>query len=159
MKGLLYCFIISPLFLFSRCAWIDEENCTTLPSSIDVNIYVTLDIGATKDEKCDSNIDFAVDFYKDHCGGGNSQTMSYLFSGCYEQDGHWYLQKVGIGTWSITIKNNEDAIFFNLVDDASKILASGSVTGKRIYEVTNQGGKGLHVLWGMGSEQYVFIVN
>ncbi|MCK5367308.1 MAG: hypothetical protein KAQ62_02120 [Cyclobacteriaceae bacterium] len=159
MKILTYCLFGSLLFLFCECEFLEEEDCTTLPSSIDINIYVTLDIGATKNEKCDSDIEYAVDFYKDHCGGGLSQTMSYLFNGCYEEDGHWYLQKKGIGTWSITIKNNEDAIYFNLVEYTGKVLASGSVTGKRIYEVTNQGGKGLHVLWGMGSVHYVFAVN
>ena len=88
MKALIYCLISSFLFLFCRCEFLEEEDCTALPSSIDVNIYVTLDIGTTENYRCDMKFGYAVDFYKDHCGGGLSQTMSYLFNGCYEQDGH-----------------------------------------------------------------------
>jgi hypothetical protein len=133
----LFCFI----FCFLGLCDDEEDNCTKLEKEITVRIYSEL-VDFSEKKLCDKT--FAVDFYKDHCGGGPSGQMSYTHQGCYDLEGYTYISKVGIGTWDITFKYEEDRLNVNIVNPNSKIT-SGSISGKQIYDETNGGNTALRI--------------
>jgi len=86
----LFCFI----FCFLGLCDDEEDDCTKLDKEITVKIYSQIfdDTGT----QCENT--FAVDFYKDHCGGGPSGQMSYIHEGCYTDELNLtYVRKEGIG--------------------------------------------------------------
>jgi len=131
----LFCFILCFLDLCGD----EESDCTKLEKEITVKIFS--EIADYSRYACDET--WAVDFYKDHCGGGPSGQMSYIHKGCYEYyDNLTYVQREGIGTWEITFRNEEDMLNVNVVDYLSNI-SSASISGKRIYEITEGGSTSL----------------
>ena len=150
MKASIYCLLSTFLFLFCGCWWLEEDDCTPLPTSITVRINAVIS-DATESTRCEYG--YAVDFYKDHCGGGPSSTMSYLFKGCYEDtDGLYFVNREGIGSWDLTFKYEEDKLNVKLVEDTGKELIGRVLDGKTIYDRTNQGSKALTLLFILKTE-------
>jgi hypothetical protein len=137
------------MFLSNWCE--DEEgDCTKLANEITVKVYAQI-LDKTVWGACDES--YAVDFWKVHCGGGPSNTMSYIFKGCYAHESKedwYYVQKEGIGTWDITFKYEEDNLHVKLVDykgeEVEDIGMYPVIDGKSIYSLTNGGSKGLGIM-------------
>ena len=139
MKILVYALFASLLF-FECCT--PEDSCTSLPSSIDTKIYFNLWDNSPNHEACDSK--WMVKFYKDHCGGGLSGEMEYDYESCHEYNGAMILNRVGIGNWEITFKNEEDLLNISIYNSTNQVAAADfSMTGKQIYNRTQQGSSSL----------------
>ena len=83
---------------------------------------------------------YAIDFYKDHCGGDLSKTMSYLYQGCYIEGSNNYVQRKSVFLWDITFTYVQDMLNVSVVDSRF----NGKITQIRInaldiYEMTNGG--------------------
>ncbi len=144
MKLFIY-ILFSPLLFLGWCYNDDEEDCTTLPTSITVKVYFNLWDISDGNEACLEN--WTVEFYKHHCNGGDGSKMNYAYDNCYTDDNdNVYFQRTGIGTWDITFDNEEDYLGFNVINTTSQ--SSNSTTyfrfdGKEIYKRTNQGANSL----------------
>jgi len=111
---LLNCTLIAFLLILpTGCWWLEEDDCTKLSKEITIRIYSEI-IDYSEDQSRGEHA-YAIDFYKDHCGGGPSGQMSYLYKGLYQSDERWYVKNEGIGTWDITFKYEEDMLNVNLV--------------------------------------------
>jgi hypothetical protein len=71
--------------------------------------------------------------------------MSYLFEGCYEDEGDIIIPKVGIGIWDVTFSNKEDNLHVDVVNYNNKIIGSDIIDGDMVYSLTNSGNNGLHM--------------
>ena len=136
MKIINYCLFSSLLFLFSQC---EEEECTPLPGSITVGIYFNLIDNSENVTACEEK--YTVEFWKSHCGGGDSNKMNYTYKGCVESDNIWYVQKEGIGSWDITFENKEDQLNYQYIYPSGDYAPSYFYNGEEIYQSTNQGTK------------------
>ena len=146
MKIFIYCLISTLLFL---TGWCEDENedCTELPKEITVKVYAEIE---DKSDLLACEETYAVDFWKVHCGGGPSGTMSYIFKGCYNvSEELTYVKKEGIGTWDVTFKYKEDNLHVKVVDYEGKempdIGMNPIIDGNRIYNLTNGGSQGLGI--------------
>ena len=140
MKTLVYCLLSSLLFLFSGCWWLEEDDCTPLPSSITVKVLINL-WDVSESDLCDQQ--WAVDFWKVHCGAGPSNKMSYVYEGCYDDGDVIIVERQGIGTWDITFGYKEDALKIEIFNNKNESKGAMSLTGETIYSLTNQGTKAI----------------
>ena len=142
MKILIYFLISSLLFISGWCKDDDEGDCTKLEKEITVKIYAEM-IDRSEDQACKWL--FAVDFWKVHCGGGPSGTMTYLFEGCYEEEEDIIIPRVGTGSWDVTFRNKEDILHVDVINHDNKLIGSDIIDGDMVYSLTNSGINGLHV--------------
>ena len=140
MKILIYSLISSLLFLSSWCQDDEEDDCRKLPKEISPKIYVNMIDISTGHVLCDES--YKIEFWKVHCGGGPSSIMSYDYEGCAWSEGY-YVNRKGIGTWSIDFKYEEDNLHLLLLDNNIKELASKTLNGNQIFYYTNDGDKNL----------------
>ncbi len=144
MKLLIY-FLFSSLLFLEWCYNDDEENCTTLPSSITVKVYFNLWDNSDGNEACLDK--WTVEFFKHHCNGGDGSILNYEYDNCYtDDDDNVYFQRTGIGTWDITFNNEEDYLGFSVIGSTQQNSNPSTyfhLDGKRIYDRTNQGANSL----------------
>jgi len=118
----------------------DEDDCTKLEKEITVTIYSEMFVNeyAKNQEACENA--YAIDFYKDHCGGEPSAMMSYIYQGCWDRGGLNNVKRISILLWDITFTHEEDMLNVNVVEADSKITGS-MISAEEIYEMTNGGSK------------------
>jgi hypothetical protein len=147
----LYAFILCFLDL---CDELEDDGCRSLsslgdgiPAEFNCNIYAN--VVDWEGKKCDEA--FGVEFYKLHCDGGASNTMGYGYLGCSEYEAAFYLNKVGIGYYTITVKSPDDVVRFELKDNSSNVLYEYALDGAEIGKITNFGrdAKGIVVTFEM----------
>ncbi len=76
--------------------------------------------------------------------------MSYLCKGCYDFESVTYVAREGLGTWSITLRDEEELLAVSLKEDNGKELYFTNIAADKIYNITNQGNKGLDLTFTLG---------
>jgi hypothetical protein len=118
----------------------DEEDCTKLEKQITITIHSDMYVVSHADHQDACEYAYAIDFYKEHCGGDLSKPMSYTYQGCYEKNGMNFVQWNVIFLWDITFTYEEDILHVNAVDSRFQgQITRISISGKEIYEITNGG--------------------
>jgi hypothetical protein len=131
-----FCFI----FCFLGLCDDEEDKCTKLEKEITITIYSNMYVSIYADYQEACEYAYAIDFYKEHCGGDLSKPMSYTYQGCYEKNGTNYVQRNFIFLWDVTFNYEEDILHVNAVDSRHQgQIRKISITGKEIYEYTRGG--------------------
>jgi hypothetical protein len=137
-------------FIFCFLGWCndDEDDCKKLEKQIEVTIYSDMYVASLADYQEACKYAYAIDFYKEHCGGDLGKTMSYIYQGCYDKEGTNYVQRISILLWDVTFTYEEDILHVTVVDSRfqNQIVNRISISGKEIYEITREGVESLVIL-------------